>query len=242
MRARSPERLLAAASLALVLIVVVASAAIRLSGQDLGSYLPLVRGTHRASASLATLLILAACWLAWRSGRRLLAVLILTLTLGLSVLGAATGIAPPPWAQAGNLIGGLLLAALLAALLGSGKGSFRPYLLFGLLQILLGAWIAIFAKDLFTPVLLTHALLGLGLAAAAAWVFLRLRKPVQRLAAVLLAFAVPVSGAASALFALPFAAMLAHSTSVALLICAAAYLHAALLDPHQGVADADLRR
>jgi heme A synthase len=158
------------------------------------------------------------------------------------VLGAATGIGPPPWAQAGNLIGGLLLAALLAVLLGSGKRRFRPYLLLGVAQVLLGAWIAIFAEDLFTPVLLTHALLGLGLAAAAAWVFLRLRKPLQRVAAVLLALAVPVSGAASVLLGLPFAAMLAHSTSVALLVCAAAYSHAALLDPHQGAAGADLRR
>jgi hypothetical protein len=109
-------RALAAGSLALVLVVIVASAAIRLSEQDLGAWMPLVRGTHRASASLATLLILAVSWLAWRAGRRALAAGILVLTVALSILGAATGISPPPAAQAGNLLGGLALAALLARL------------------------------------------------------------------------------------------------------------------------------
>ncbi|HEX6267681.1 MAG TPA: hypothetical protein VFZ81_12385, partial [Burkholderiales bacterium] len=121
MPARSPERLLAGAGLALVLVVIAASAAIRLSGQDLGSILPVVRGIHRVSASVAALLIVAAAWLAWRGGRRRLAAAILLVTAGLSVLGAATGISPPPWAQAGNLLGGLLLAALLAWLLGGAQ-------------------------------------------------------------------------------------------------------------------------
>lgn len=222
MRARSLERPLAGASLALVLVVIVASAAIRLSGQDLGAYLPLVRGTHRVSASLATLLILAAGLLAWRDGRRRLAAAIVLLTLGLSALGAATGIGPPPWAQAGNLLGGLLLAALLAALLGRGEWRVHPVLLLVAIQACLGAWIAVFAEELWTPVMLAHALLGLGLAAGAAWLGARQ----GRLLLLLLAPAVPASGAASALLGLPLGATLAHSTSVALLLCAAAYAHA----------------
>jgi hypothetical protein len=225
MPARSPERPLAAASLALVLVVVFASAAIRLSGQDLGSWLPLVRGTHRASASLATLLILGLAWFAWRAGRRPPVVLLVALTAGLSVLGAATGIAPPPWAQAGNLLGGLALAVLLAWLLGLKEGRVlrvSPYAGLFAVQLLLGAWIAIFAEELWTPVLFAHVLLGLALAGGAAWLFLRK----ARLLFSLLAIIVPASGAASALLGLPLGATLAHAASVALLACAAAYAHA----------------
>ena len=224
MRARSPERLLAAASLALVLVVIAASAAIRLSSQDLGGWLPAVRGTHRVSASLATLLILAAAFFAWRAGRKPLAAALVALTAGLSVLGAATGIAPPPWAQAGNLLGGLLLAALLAWLLGGDEERPHPVWLFVVVQASLGAWIAIFAEDLWTPVMLMHALLGVSLAAGAAW--LAVRKGM--LVLLLLAIAVLASGAASSLFGLPLGATLAHGVSVALLICAAAYAHARL--------------
>ena len=100
MHARSLERVLAAASLLLVLVVIIASAAIRLASQDLGSWLPVVRATHRFSASLATLLILAVAIMAWRGERRALAAAIVLVTAFLSVLGAATGIGPPPWAQA----------------------------------------------------------------------------------------------------------------------------------------------
>jgi heme A synthase len=222
MRARSLERPLAGASLALVLVVGAASAAIRLSAQDLGAYLPLVRATHRVSASLATLLILAAGVLAWRDGRRRLAAAIVLVTLGLSVLGAATGIGPPPWAQAGNLLGGLLLAALLAALLAKGKLRLHAALFLVAVQACLGAWIAIFAEELWTPVMLLHAVLGLGLAAGAAWLGAKQGRPLL----LLLALAVPASGAASALLGLPLGATLAHSASVALLVCAAAYAHA----------------
>jgi heme A synthase len=224
MPARSPERLLAGASLALVLVVIAASAAIRLSAQDLGSALPVVRGIHRVSASVATLLIVAAAWLAWRGGRRRLAAAILLVTAGLSVLGAATGISPPPWAQAGNLLGGLLLAALLAWLLGGAQLPHKLLWIAIALQACLGAWIAVFADELWTPVLAGHALLGASLAAAAAWFAVKQ----GRLPTLLLAIAVLASGAASALFGLPLGATLAHSASVALLISAAAYGHARL--------------
>jgi hypothetical protein len=222
---RSLERLPAAAGLALVLAVIVASAAIRLSGQDLGSALGLVRGIHRVSASLATLLILAASVLAWRGGRRALAAILVLVTAALSVLGAATGIAPPPWAQAGNLLGGLLLAFLLAVLLARKSPPHGFVWLAVALQACLGAWIAIYAEELWTPVTLLHVFLGAGLAAAAAW--FGVRKGALVLA--MLAIAVPASGAAAALFGLPLGAMIAHSASVALLICAAAYSHARLV-------------
>lgn len=224
MSARRLERLLAGASLALVLVVIAATAAIRLSSQDLGSYLPVVRGIHRFSASLATLLILGAAWLAWRGGRKPLALFIVAVTVFLSVLGAATGIAPPSWAQAGNLLGGLLLAALLAWLLGEKEPPDGWLWATVALQACLGAWIAIFADTLWTPVLLVHALLGAALAAGAAWIAVKK----GALVVVLLAIAVPASGAASALFGLPLGAMLVHSASVALLICSAAYAHARL--------------
>lgn len=222
---RSLERLPAAAGLALVLAVIVASAAIRLSGQDLGSALGLVRGIHRVSASLATLLILAASVLAWRGGRRALAAILVLVTAALSVLGAATGIAPPPWAQAGNLLGGLLLAFLLAVLLARKPPPHAVIWLAVALQACLGAWIAIYAEELWTPVTLLHVFLGAGLAAAAAW--FGVRKGALVLA--LLAIAVPASGGAAALFGLPLGAMIAHSASVALLICAAAFWHARLV-------------
>jgi heme A synthase len=202
----------------------VASAAIRLSSQDLGSYLPAVRGIHRVSASLATLLILAASVLAWRGGRRPLAAALVLVTAALSLLGAATGIAPPRWAQAGNLLGGLLLAFLLSVLL-AGKAPPRGAAwLAVVLQACLGAWIAIYAADLWTPVTLLHVFLGAGLAAAAAWFAARN----GALVLLLLAIAAPASGAAAALFGLPLGAMIVHSASVALLVCAAAWAHARL--------------
>lgn len=231
MPALSLERRLAAASLALVLAVVLASAAIRLSDQDLGAWLPVVRGIHRVSASLATLLIAGVAWLAWRARRRMIAASLVLVTVALSVLGAATGISPPQWAQAGNLLGGLLLAALLAWFLTADEGGRRrtaPYAALIVLQASLGAWIAIFADELFTPVLLTHAALGVALAAGAAWLAVRLRRGPRALPVLLLAVAVPATGAASALLGLPLAATLAHSASVALLVCAAAYAHARL--------------
>lgn len=224
MHARSLERVLAATSLLLVLVVIVASAAIRLSDQDLGAYLPAVRLTHRFSASLATLLIAAAAFLAWRGGRRPLAAAIAGVTVSLSALGAATGIGPPPWAQAGNLLGGLLLAGLLAWLLAAKEPAQKRLWALLALQASLGAWIAIFADALWTPVLALHALLGIGLAALLGWLALKQ----GRLLMLLLAIAVPASGAAAALFGLPLGAMIAHAVAVALLVSAAAYAHTRL--------------
>jgi heme A synthase len=230
MRAPPPERrlrALAAASLALVLVVLAASALLRQSSAELGSLLPVVRGVHRVSASLAALLILAVGWLAWRSGQRGLAAAIVAVTAGLSILGAATGISPPPAAGAGNLLGGLLLAGLLAFLLGRPGKSNNTYLLVLVaLQVCLGAWIAVFAEELWTWVLFAHAVLGIALAAAAAWFSLKLEAPGERLLGLGLALAVPAAGFAAALFELPLAATLAHAIATALFVAAAAWFHA----------------
>jgi hypothetical protein len=217
-------RALAAGSLALVLVVIVASALIRLSQQDLGAWMPLVRGTHRASASLATLLILCVCWLAWRAGRRALAVGILVLTIALSILGAATGISPPPAAQAGNLLGGLALAALLARVVFPASKMWGAFLLVVAVQVCVGAWLSIFADELWSWTLLVHALIGVGLAAALLRAALRQPRPGERLALMSVALAVPAAGAAAALFGVPLATAVVHAAAAAGLVVAAVSL------------------
>jgi hypothetical protein len=215
-------RVLAAGSLALVLIVVVASAAIRQSGGELGAWLAIVRGAHRVSASVAALLIAGLAWVTWRAGRRALAGAIVAVTAALSIVGAATGTAPPPLAQAANLLGGLLLAALLAHLLGTGAAP-RRLLWVVAVQALLGAWIAIFAADLWSWPLALHALLGLLLAVALAYT--------RRAALAILALATVAAGATAVLFELPLGATLAHAAAAALLVIAVAYT---AIDAHQG--------
>jgi heme A synthase len=223
-RAPAPAlRKLTAASLALVLVVVLASAAIRLFNQELGTLLPVVRGVHRVSASAAALLILGVGWLAWRGGRRPLAAAVVLLMIGLSVLGAATGTTPPPAAQAGNLLGGLALAAMLAWLLNTKEGiSWNGLMWIGLvcIQALLGAWLAIFAEELWSLPLIAHATLGFALAGGIIWL-----SSFRRILFAVLAIAVPVTGIAAALLGQPLAAGLAHAAAVALLIAAAAWAH-----------------
>jgi heme A synthase len=216
-------RKLTAAGLALVLVVVLASAVIRLGGEDLGGLLPLVRGVHRVSASAAALAILAAGWLAWRGGRRALAAATVALMLALSALGAATGTTPPPPAQAGNLLGGLALAGMLAWLLSPHPSSRRMQIFIALLalQAALGAWLSIFAEELWSLPLIAHATLGLALVAALAWFALQAKLFIQ----ILLGAAVPVTGIAAALLGQPLAASLAHAAAAAFLIAAVAWAH-----------------
>jgi heme A synthase len=221
MRAWPPERrlkLAAAAALGLVLVVVIASAAIRLSDGALGELLPVVRATHRISASIATLVVFALAWLAWRSGRRTLAGAVVTVTALLSIVGALTGISPPPPAAATNLLGGLLLVALLAAVLGGGFSWLAAALL---AQAALGAWLSIYSRELWSWPLLMHAFAGVTLAA----LLVRAAKDVQasglRVLLAVLALAVPAAGVASFLFDLALAATLAHAAAAALLIAAA---------------------
>ena len=176
-----------------------------------------MRATHRVSATLATPLLLVAAWLAWRSAQRALGAGVALLTIGLSVLGAATGTSPPPAAQAGNLLGGLALAAMLAWLFSRERPAWIVVALLAL-QVVLGAWLAIFAEELWSVPLLAHATLGLALAGAAAWFSLLQRKFLLLPVA---AF-VPAAGIAAALLGAPLAASLAHAIAAALLVVAVA--------------------
>lgn len=221
---------LTAASLALVLVVLVASAVIRMAAEELGAALLYVRGLHRVAASAAALTILAAGWLLWRAGRRAQAAGLVGLMLALSALGAATGTQPPPWAAAGNLLGGLVLAAALAWLLGRERRRGGEPLLHAAAALLvaqaaLGAWSSIFETEaVWTFALLGHATLGLALAALVAWRALHAR------AWGLLAFAclAPLAGFASGLLDAPLGPALAHALSAALLTAAVAFAHARL--------------
>ncbi|HSG77476.1 MAG TPA: hypothetical protein VLA30_15235 [Burkholderiales bacterium] len=231
---RAPARVTSAwsaAGLGLVLVVLFASLAIRHASDELGAVLGAVRGVHRAAASLEVVAALALTWLAWR---RALGVAVLTVFL--SVLGIAVGQNPPPAAAAANLLGGLALAAAFAWLLGRAQGhAARAARRLGhavaalfVAQCALGAWLAIFAEDIWGWVLAGHVALGLGLAAGAAWLALRLERAAQRFALLGLALAVVAAGAAAALFGQPLAASLAHGAAGALLAAAAAYAHARL--------------
>jgi len=220
------------AGLVLVLTVIVVSVAIRIAVDAAGAGLMLaLRGVHRAAASLEVLAAIALAWFAWR---RSLPVLVLTIFL--SVLGILAGQKPPPLAALGNLLGGLALAAAFAWALGRAHGrapqdksrlGHAAAALFAV-QCALGAWLSIFAKELWSLALLAHALLGLALAAGAAWLALRLSHARRRFALLGVALAAPAAGAASALFGQPLAASLAHAAAGALLVAAAAYAHARL--------------
>lgn len=231
--ARAPSRTyraLTAASLALVVVVLFASALIRLAGEELGGALVLVRGVHRVAASAAALAILGAGWQLWRAGRRGTGAALVALMLALSALGAATGTEPPPLAAAGNLLGGLLLAALLAWLLGrerrqGGEPLLHAIAALAALQALLGAWSTIFEKDdIWTLALLGHATLGLATAGLLGWIALRARA----WGLVAIACAAPLAGMVSGLLDAPTGPALAHAMSAALLVCAAAWAHARL--------------
>jgi hypothetical protein len=224
-----PHRALTATSLALVLGVVFASAVIRLLGEDLGGALLVVRGVHRVAASAAALAILAAGWVGWREGRRAMAAIVVALMLALSVLGAATGTEPPPLAAAGNLLGGLALAALLAWQLGRERrrgGEPLLHLLAALvaLQVLAGAWNTIFEEETWTLVLVGHATLGLATAGLLGWIALRVRA----WGILALACAAPIAGLASGLLDAPAGPALAHAATAALVVTAAAWAHGRL--------------
>ena len=230
MSARPPEArfaLAAAAGLGLVLVVIVLSVAIRLDAGPLAA----LRGAQRAAASLEVVAMLALAWLGWRRS-----VLVIALTVFLSVLGILAGQKPPPLAAAGNLLGGLALAAALAWVLGRayGCGAQRAGR-FGhaaaalvVTQCALGAWLAIFAKQLEPWALGAHTALGFALAAGAVWLALRLARAARRLALLGIALAAPAAGIASAQFYQPLAASLAHAAAAALFVAAAAYAHARL--------------
>jgi len=231
---RAPTRLIgawSAAGLGLVLAVILASVVIRLAGDEIGAALVWVRGVHRAAASLEVVAAVALTWLAWRR-----ALLVAALTVFLSVLGIAAGQNPPPAAAAANLLGGLALAAAFAWLLGRAHGhgarvahrlGHAVAALF-IAQGALGAWLSLFAEDIWGWALAGHAALGLALAAGAARLALRLEHALPRFALLGVALAAVGAGGAAALFAQPLAAALAHAAAAALLVVAGAYAHARL--------------
>ena len=186
--------LAAAAGLAFVLVVVLASAAIRLNATGIepmlaASGLGAVRAVHRVSASLE---VLAALWLAWRAWRGRLSwpavAIVLGLTVFLSLLGIVAGKTPTPVQSLGNLLGGLALAAAFAWVLGK-KGSgtfllqrrvagkrfltpfFLPLFLVMALQSVIGGRLSIFSR-VELPALPLHALLGLAIAGICGWLAL----------------------------------------------------------------------
>lgn len=225
--ARAPA--LIGTSLALVLAVLLASAVIRLAGDEIGAALAAVRAVHRIAASAAALTIVAAGWLLWRARRRALAAGTVLLMLALSALGAATGMRPPPLAAAGNLLGGLALAALLAWLLGrerrvGGAPLMHAVAALAALQAALGAWCSIFETETWTFALLGHATLGLLVAGLLAWQAERARA----WGVLAAALAAPLAGLVAALLDAPAGAAVAHAASAALLVAAAAYAHARL--------------
>lgn len=218
------------AGLALVLIVIVFSVAIRLGADRASAGLMLaLRAVHRISASAEVLAAIALVWFAWRRS-----LLVAALTIFLSVLGILAGQNPPPLAALGNLLGGLALAAAFAWVLGRAHGHLPQgrtrlgHAVAGLfvVQCAFGAWLSLFAEEIWSLALLAHAAIGLALAAGAAWLALRLARAPQRFALLAVALAAPAAGAASALFDQPLGAALAHAAAAALLLAAAAYVHA----------------
>ncbi len=183
--------------------------------------------------------MLVAGWAAWRlriadPALARAAALAAALTVLLSILGAAAGQNPSRLAAAGNLLGGLTLAATFAWTLG--RSAARPGearvshigLVLALLaaQCVLGAWVSqLAAESLWSFPLFAHVVLGTGVSALAAWLALRLDAPLQRFVLLGASLAAPAAGFASALFGQPLAAMLAHAAAGALLAAAAAYLH-----------------
>jgi hypothetical protein len=224
-----------AGGLAFVLAVLVLSAAIRLGADDFGANtMKALRAVHRTAASLEVAAMLAVLWFAWRlRADRPVVAFAAALTIALSVLGILAGQQPPALAAFGNLTLGLALAAAFAWLLGrtlapNSMGRRIAHVAAALLvvQVLLGAWIAMFSETPWSLALLAHGLLGVALAAGTLWLAARIARPGPRFAAAGLALGVPAAGFASALFEQPLAAGLAHAAAAALFVSAAAYGHA----------------
>lgn len=221
-----------AVALALMFVVVAASAYIRLSLAENGAAtLPVARGLHRAAASFTAVAVLVLAVLAWRGAALrarygVIAGAALLLTLALSALGVATGTTPPPAAQFANLVGGLMLLALLAWL--SGRTSVqtaaelqeaaklarlaRIGLALALIQAALGAALATFWSPPEAFALTVHVLFGLGTAALAFALGIRLIGAGAPIALGLVGagFAAPIAGTVAALIELSPAAGLVH--------------------------------
>ena len=233
-------RTVAAAGLALVFCVVLLSAAIRLgqaTAPPLGEGMVwMLRALHRAAASLE---VLVAAWLAWfawrmRTERPALArgvALAAAITIALSVLGIVAGRTPPPPAAAGNLLGGLALAAVFAWILGvlhQPAGRAADYAVAGgavllTVQCLLGARLAVFPAGAASPALPAHAMLGILLACGVAWFARGIGNARQRAAGFTLALLAPLAGFTVLHFENSAVAAFVHAGVAALLVVAAAY-------------------
>jgi hypothetical protein len=210
-----PLRLAAALGVALVFLVVVAAAGIRL---DTG--IPGLRVVHRIAASLEVVVVL---WLAWMAWRRRAVQVALGLTALLSVIGIVGGQQPPPAIAAANLLGGLALAAAFAWVFGKSgsdptrmnRGQTPIFALLLALQVALGAWLTL--VHLYSAALPAHAMLGLILAALLSW-FVRDRPLVAALA-----LAAPLAGFTALHYEYSALAALAHAAAAAALLAGAAY-------------------
>jgi hypothetical protein len=202
-----PLRFAAALGLALVLLVVVAAAGIRL-----GTGIPGLRIVHRVAASLEVAVVL---WLAWMAWRRPAVQLALALTALLSVVGIVGGQQPPPALAAVNLLGGLALAALFAWLLRhEGSDAFLLAVLALLaVQLALGAWLSI--VDRAGAALPAHGLIAIVLSALLAW--LARAKPLP----LALAIAAPLAGFSALHYEYSARAALVHAIAAAALLAAA---------------------
>ena len=218
------ERLAAGLGLALVALVVIVAAGIRLE-----TGIPGLRVVHRIAASLEVLVVL---WLAWMDWRRPAVLLALALTALLSVVGIVGGQQPPPAIAAVNLLGGLSLAATFAWILGEkgsgpyySKRALTPFLLIALaVQLALGAWLSI--VDRWGMALPAHGVLALALAAILGWVALaRIQGGIGKVLFGL-ALAVPLAGFTALHYDHAAAAALVHAAAAALLLATIAYAFA----------------
>ena len=225
-----------------VLTVVAASVTIRVGTTELGQSIAIVRGVHRAAASLAALLVFVFTVLALRRRDiRAATIAAFALTVLLSIVGWVTGTEPPRPAAAFNQLGGIALAALLAWLWGRASAvpmaasGERPLataaVLIAGLQAIYGAVLATtFSPDPPpVPFLLAHA--ALGLAAAAMLAALGVRFAAAGSAALGFAFLAcavlaPLAGAFAAMTATPLAFRVGHAFAAALLLAAATHGHA----------------
>jgi hypothetical protein len=209
------ERLAAGLGLALVLLVVVAAAGIRLE-----TGIPGLRVVHRVTASLEVLVVL---WLAWMDWRRPAVLLALALTALLSVVGIVAGQQPPPAAAAVNLLGGLLLAGVFAWIAGGKSGSdpnrenrgLTPILAMLAAQVALGAWLSL--ADRSGVAMPLHGLLAVALTPVLVWL------AAGRRVLVALALAVPIAGFTALHYEYSAAAALVHAAAAALLVASSAY-------------------
>ncbi|HEX6528215.1 MAG TPA: hypothetical protein VF004_00255 [Burkholderiales bacterium] len=215
------ERLAAGLGLALVFLVVVAAAGIRL---DTG--IPGLRIVHRIAASLEVVVVL---WLAWMAWRRPAVQLALGLTAVLSVVGIVGGQQPPAALVAVNLFGGLALAGVFAWILGKsgsepdfrqraaeGNRALTPIFLFLLaLQVALGAWLTI--VEVYSAALPAHGMLAIVLSALLVW-----RAWGNRLL-VALALAAPLAGFSALHYEYSPLAALLHAAAAAALLAAATH-------------------